>query len=156
MSTYVISVWASCQIRNIAGCACAWNAGNVFPRCRLQRKLLVSDPGMHHGTCVTHVPWCTSVSLTRGGGENVLGIPRACAPAIVRICTRPIELIIAIRMRPPENHVSNYKKPDCLFNGLFMLTAKEHHRLKLLALYQGFRKVTGGFPWHRASNVGSV
>ena len=27
-----------------------------FPRQRLQRKLLVSDPGTHHGTCVTHVP----------------------------------------------------------------------------------------------------
>ena len=26
-----------------------------FPRHRLQRKPLVSDPGMHHGTCVTHV-----------------------------------------------------------------------------------------------------
>ena len=26
-----------------------------FPRRRLQRKPLVSDPGMHHGTCVTHV-----------------------------------------------------------------------------------------------------
>ena len=31
-----------------------------FPRHRFQRKLLVSDPGMHHGTCVTHVPWCMS------------------------------------------------------------------------------------------------
>ena len=85
MPTYVISVWASCQIRKIAGCACAWNAGDVFPRRRLQRKLLVSDTGMHHGTCVTHVPSCMSVSLTRGGGENVLGIPGACALAIVRI-----------------------------------------------------------------------
>ena len=27
-----------------------------FPRDRLQRKPLVSDPGMHHGTWVTHVP----------------------------------------------------------------------------------------------------
>ena len=27
-----------------------------FPRHRLQMKPLVSDPGMHHGTCVTHVP----------------------------------------------------------------------------------------------------
>ena len=26
----------------------------------------VSDPGMHHGTCVTHVPWCMSGSLTSG------------------------------------------------------------------------------------------
>ena len=71
--------WASYQIRKIAGCACAGNAGNVFPRHRLQRKPLVSDPDMHHGTCVTHVPWCMSGSLTRGGGENVPGIPGACA-----------------------------------------------------------------------------
>ena len=50
-----------------------------FPRHRLRRKPLVSDPGMHHVTCVTHVPWCMSGSLTRGGGENVPGIPGACA-----------------------------------------------------------------------------
>ena len=33
---------------------------------------------MHHGTCVTHVPWCMSGSLTRGGDENVPAIPGAC------------------------------------------------------------------------------
>ena len=77
--------WASYQIRKVAGYACAGNAGNVFPTRRLQRKPLVSDPGMHHGTCVTHVPWCMSGSLTCGGGENVPGIPSACAPAILRI-----------------------------------------------------------------------
>ena len=81
----VSETWASYQIRQIAGCACAGNAGNVFPRRRFQRKLLVSDPGMHHGTCVTHVPWCMSGSLTCGDGENVPGIPGACAPAILRI-----------------------------------------------------------------------
>ena len=26
----------------------------------------VSDPDMHHGTCVTHVSWCMSASLTSG------------------------------------------------------------------------------------------
>ena len=26
----------------------------------------VSDPGMRHGTCVTHVPWCMRGSLTSG------------------------------------------------------------------------------------------
>ena len=77
--------WASYQIHKIAGCACAGNAGNVFPRRRFKRKALVSDPGMHHGTCVTHVPWCMSGSLTCGDGENVPGIPGACAPAILRI-----------------------------------------------------------------------
>ena len=40
---------------------------------------LVSDPGMHHGTCVTDVPWCMSKSHTHVGGENVPGIPGACA-----------------------------------------------------------------------------
>ena len=77
--------WTSYQIRKIAGCACVGNAGNVSPRHRLQRKTLVSDPVMHHGTCVTHVPWCMSGSLTRCGEEIVPGIPDACAPAILRI-----------------------------------------------------------------------
>ena len=86
MSIWTTSLaWTSYQIRKIAGCACARNAGNVFPRRRFQSKPLVSDPGMHHGTCVTHVPWCMSGSLTCGDGENVPGIPGACAPAILRI-----------------------------------------------------------------------
>ena len=97
--------WDSYQIRKIAGCACAGNAGNVVPTCRLRRKPLVSDPGMHHGTCVTrmHNPQFyvsgknlmasynilvtikVSGSLTCGGAENVPGIPGAYAPAILRI-----------------------------------------------------------------------
>ena len=44
-----------------------------FPRHQHQRKPLVSDHGMHHGT------WCMSGTLTRGGGENLPGIPGACA-----------------------------------------------------------------------------
>ena len=47
-----------------------------FPRQPIQWKPLVSDPGMHHGTYVTYMPWCISGSLTRGGRENV---PGACA-----------------------------------------------------------------------------
>ena len=44
----------------------------------------VSDPDTHHGTCVTHVPWCMSGSLTSGfllrrRWENVPGIPGTCA-----------------------------------------------------------------------------
>ena len=50
-----------------------------FPRHRLPRKPIVSDPDMHHGMCVTHVPWFISGSLTRGGGGNLPGIPGACA-----------------------------------------------------------------------------
>ena len=80
--------WASCQIRKIVGCACAGNVGNAFPHHRLQRKPLVNDAGMYHGTCATHVPWCMPASLTRGGGENVHGIPDACASRNVMYLAR--------------------------------------------------------------------
>ena len=103
--------WASYQIRKIAGCACARNAGNDFPNGRLQRKPLASDPDMHHGTCVTHVPRCMSGSLTRGGGENVPGISGACAPAILRIWQEahalhslPVRLIWANEYTPLISH----------------------------------------------------
>ena len=33
---------------------------------------------MHNGTCVTHVPWSMSGSLTSGGWENISVIPGAC------------------------------------------------------------------------------
>ena len=44
----------------------------------------VKDPDMHHGTCVTHVPWCMTGSLTSGfiwsrWRENVPGILGTCA-----------------------------------------------------------------------------
>ena len=44
----------------------------------------VSDPGMHHGTYLMHVPWCLPGSLTNfffssRWRENVPGIPDACA-----------------------------------------------------------------------------
>ena len=52
--------WASCQIRHIAGCACAGNAENFSQPPR------VSDLDMHHGTWVTHMPRCMPGSLTSG------------------------------------------------------------------------------------------
>ena len=50
-----------------------------FLRHRLPKKITSYDPGMHHGTCVVHVPWCMSGSLTRGDGEKIPGIPGAWA-----------------------------------------------------------------------------
>ena len=71
--------WVSCQIRKIEACACAGNAGNVFPG--------------YHGltilTCITARAWrtcrdacrdrCLAVSFEVGSGANVPGIPGACA-----------------------------------------------------------------------------
>ena len=71
--------WASCQIRKIAGCACA---GTFSPPPR------DSDTDMHHGTCATHAKRVSRTcrdacrdrdflwSRWRG---NVPGIPGACA-----------------------------------------------------------------------------
>ena len=42
----------------------------LFSRHWLQRKLLVSNIGMHHGTCVTHMPWCMSGSPWRRGKRS--------------------------------------------------------------------------------------
>ena len=52
--------------------------------------LLIIDPDLHHGTCVTHVPWCIPGSLTSGflwsrWRGNVPGIPGACATRNLRI-----------------------------------------------------------------------
>ena len=57
-----------------------------FPRHRLLRKPLLSDPGMHHGTCMTQVSWCMSGSLTRGGRKKTFpALPAHAQPAILRI-----------------------------------------------------------------------
>ena len=84
--------WASYQIRKIAGCACTGNAGNILPRHRFQKKPLVSDPGMHHGTCVTHVPWCMSGSLTCGDGETFPAFPAHAHPQFCVSGKRPMAL----------------------------------------------------------------
>ena len=73
---YRFSSWASYQILKMR--VVHRECRKRFPRNR-QRKPLMRDSGMHHGTCVTHVPWCMSASLTRGVGENVPGIHGTCA-----------------------------------------------------------------------------
>ena len=62
--------------------------GERLPRHQLQRKPVISDPGMHHDTCVTQLPWCISVSLTRSGGENVPVIAGACASCNIKYVAR--------------------------------------------------------------------
>ena len=63
-----------------------WECRERFPRHRLQRKLPVSDPGMYHGTCVTHVPWCMMGSRWRGKrGKTFPAFPAHAQPTILRI-----------------------------------------------------------------------
>ena len=74
--------WRSYLIRNIAGCACTRMPGTFFPPPRF------SDPGMHHGTCITHVPWCMPGLLTRGflwsrAGKTFPAFPAHAQPAFL-------------------------------------------------------------------------
>ena len=74
-SNYLPHQWASYQIRKIAGCACAGNAGSNFPATDLKKYLLLAIP-----TCITARMSCTYCDayrdrLTRDGGENIPGIP---------------------------------------------------------------------------------
>ena len=77
--------WASCQIRKIAGAHAPGMPGTFSPSPQ------VSDPDMHHGTCVTHVPWCMPGSLTSGflwnrrRGKTFPAFPAHAQTAILRI-----------------------------------------------------------------------
>ena len=77
--------WASCQIRKIAGAHAPGMPGTFSPSPQL------NDPEMHHGTCVTHVPWCMPGSLTssflcnRRRGKTFPAFPAHAQPAILRI-----------------------------------------------------------------------
>ena len=72
--------------------------GTFSPLPISKETAIVSEPGMHH------VPWCMSGSLTRGGGENVPGIPGACTTRHFMYLARGLRL-----------HDSNkYKNPAFL------------------------------------------
>ena len=77
--------WASCQIRKIAGAHAPGMPGTFSPSPQ------VNDPDMHHGTCVTHMPWSMSGSLTIGflwnrrRGKTFPAFPAHAQPAILRI-----------------------------------------------------------------------
>ena len=77
--------WASCQIRKFAGAHAPGMPGTFSPSPQ------VSDPDMHHGTCVTHVPWCMPGSLTSGflwnrrRGKTFPAFPAHAQTAILRI-----------------------------------------------------------------------
>ena len=72
----------------------------------------VSDPDMHHGTCVTHVPWCITGSLTSGflgnrwRGKRSRHSRRMRNPQFYASCKRAIEYRIR-QFILPHNYVVN-------------------------------------------------
>ena len=82
------NIVASCQIRTTAGCACAGDAGNIFPATDFKGNRWLATPA-----CIPARAWRMSGSLTGGNGENVPGIAGACAtPQFCVSGKRPIPL----------------------------------------------------------------
>ena len=112
-----------------------------FPHHRFQRKPLVSDPGMHHGTRDMHVPWCLLGSLNRSDGENVPGIPCACASGNFAYLVRGPWLLTG--KGPDLRHYGDHRTAvEC---GLLTL-------VDCLLLTFNFKIVYGIFVWHTRVN----
>ena len=62
----------------------------------------LSIPACIHGSCVTHVLWCMSVSMTRCVGENVPGIPGAYATRIFTYLARGLCIVTRWRHQIPR------------------------------------------------------
>ena len=86
----------------------------------------VSDPDIHHGTCVTHVAWCIPGSLTSGflwsrWWENVPDIPSACATRIFTylardpwMCPSGAHLIITLNVYKDNDYISGIIFFSCI------------------------------------------
>ena len=87
----------------------------------------VSDPDMHHGTCVMHVPWCMPGSLTSG---------------FLWSRWRGKRSRHSRRMRNPQFYVSG-KRLLCVAFGRFVMTSLTKHSWprKCSVLKQGGPKI---------------
>ena len=86
----------------------------------------VSDPDIHHGTCVTHVAWCMPGSLTSGflwsrWWGNVPGIPSACATRIFTylardpwMCPSGAHLIVTLNIYKDNDYISGIIFFSCI------------------------------------------
>ena len=78
MEAYIWSpcLWFICKINYVQAKYCVTKLSHI---CYLDWEPRIA---------ATHVPWCMPGSLTRGGGENVPGLPGACATHILTYLVR--------------------------------------------------------------------
>ena len=127
----------------------------------------VSDPDMHHGTWVTHVPWCMAESLNNGFfwsqlRGNVLDIPGACTtrnftylvrgPWLIRWYCRLIYSILVSFFSLPLFKPSDLYHLTCLlanrktaFNERMRAALSLAHRLVTILYILTFQKPGGYF-----------
>ena len=106
----------------------------------------VSDPDMHRGTCVTHVPWCIPGSLVRGflwsrwWGKRFWHSRRICNPQFCVSGKRPMpscnqchysKLKYFLITHTPEENGASIKRCNCeMYRGItFIDTDLQWHCL---------------------------
>ena len=112
------TTWASYQIRKIVDCACAGNAGNIFPSTDFKWNRQLAIPA-----CITARAWRTCRDACRDSYSVVVGktfpaFPAHAQPAILRIWQEahgvlPTDASIEDALKS----VYNYTKPEGRFNG---------------------------------------
>ena len=108
-----------------------WECRERFPHHQLKRKPLVSNPGMHHGTCVTHVPWCMSGSLTRGGrGKRSRHSRRMRNPQFYVSGKRPIVQFSAAK----NCSISKFRMSSIISGLCLSITRNIYHWIHVLCL----------------------
>ena len=129
--------------------------GTFFPPPR------VSDPDMHLGTCVTHVPWCMPGSLTsvflwsQWWGKRSRHSRRMRKPQFYVSGKRP--MVFPLQWHHNERDgVSNHQRHDCLLKRLFRRNSKKTSKLRVTGLCAGKSLVTGELPAQRSSNAENV
>ena len=108
-----ITPWASCQIRKIAGCACAGNAGNVFPSTDFKVYWLLAIPA-----CITARASSTCRDACRDRLPAVTGktFPAFPAHAHPQICVSGKRPMFGWQQRKHQTSASLAlsKVADCL------------------------------------------
>ena len=75
----------------------------------------VSDPDIHHGTSVTHVPWCMTVSVTSGflwsqwQGKRYRHSRNICNPQFSVSGKRPMQKEFKMERSLEKIHSCNYR-----------------------------------------------
>ena len=77
--------WASCQIRNIAGCACAGNAGNVFPAPTSKETACYRSRHASRHVCDARAVMHVGIANPRWPGKSFPAFPAHAQPTTLRI-----------------------------------------------------------------------
>ena len=130
--------------------------GTFSPRRRLQRKPPVSDFSMHHGTCVTHVPWCMSRSLTAVAGKTFPAFPAHAHPRFdvsgkrsIKVMYGKLKSVLCFIHGWPRSHPQRQAIPHVMYSLIGYWTSSAQDKKQARARIQTLCAIPFCFgPYH--------